>query len=906
MLLDRIDERDALDRLVDAASGGLSGALVLHGEAGMGKTALLDYTVSSCQSLRVLRITGVEAEREFGFAALHRLLAPLLGDMENLPVPQRNALESAFGLVTRAPADLFLVGLASLTLLADSASPEGLLCIVDDAQWVDPESLNVLAFVGRRLRAEGLALIFGYRTSDEVSSVLAGVPDLPVGGLPEQAALELLSSTADHRLDAGAARRIVTETSGCPLALLELGAYLTPTQLAGTEPLPIPIPISDQLEEHFSRQVETLPPATQLFLLVAATETSGELNLVRKVAHQLGCQPDVEEIAIRQRLIVTDPRVEFRHPLIRSAIYASASFAKRRDVHRALANSIDKSVEPDRWARHIAASATGPDDRLAADLESVAHTARGRGGYAAEASLLAQAAELTEGSAHRCQRLLDAATAAMRSGVARKARSLLKQARAGLNDPLLVAEAIRLEGQLAWAQHRPALLLEAARRFLPLDVDRARGCAFEAVNWYLTAQHYSQDFSAAEVANMARETREGSTKVQLGDLLVDGVSLLLSGRQPEATEVLREAGTRLHDGPNSDDEISNWFNCGTFVANELMDERAYAVWAEHVESVARQQGALHELRSSLLAISYHHVRAGQFSAASANLAEMLEITAAIGGRSEIYQPFDAMVLAWRGDSQRARNSARQLIEVGSLAGSAQHSFFGYYSLATLELSSGNYSAALVAAEQITKEKALDWRNSTLPIVVEAGVRSGNRIAAEHALAELEVRATSTGTLWALGLLARCRAHLADDSDAGDLFEDSISQLQQTLVVTDLALAHLSYGEWLRRQQRRIDARTQLRTAHDLLSSMGAAGFAERARTELLATGERVSRRTVQTQTELTAQELQIAQLASRGATNPEIATKLFLSASTVDYHLRKVFRKLGISSRRQLTDSLPT
>ena len=487
----------------------------------------------------------------------------------------------------------------------------------------------------------------------------------------------------------------------------------------------------------------------------------------------------------------------------------------------------------------------------------------------------------------------------------RRARSLLKQARPGLNDPLLVAEALRLEGQLARAQHRPALLLEAARKFLPLDVDRARGCAFEAFTWYLTSQHYSQDVRAADIASVARATRVGSTDVELGDLLIDGLSLLLSARQPEAIDVLREAGSRLRDGPSSDYDIASSFNCGAFLANELMDERAYADWAERVESVARQQGALHWLRSSLLALSHHHVRAGQFSAASANLAEMLEITAAIGGPIEIYQPFDAMVLAWQGDFQRARTSAHQLIEVGTAAGSAQHTFFGYYSLATLELGAGNYSAALVTAEQIIKEEALDWRNSTLPIVVEAGVRSGNRIAAEDALAELDVRATSAATPWAMGLLARSRAHLANDLDAEEFFEESISQLDRTQVETDLALSHLSYGEWLRRQQRRIDARTQLRTAHEMFASMGAAGFAERARTELLATGERVSRRTVERQTELTTQELQIAQLASRGATNPEIATKLFLSASTVDYHLRKVFRKLGITSRRQLEHSLP-
>jgi DNA-binding CsgD family transcriptional regulator len=908
MLLGRAQEQEVLGGLIDAVKSGLSGALILYGEAGMGKTALLDYTVSSAPELRLLRIAGVEAESAFGFAALHRLLAPLLGELENLPQPQHDALGAAFGLVTEAPADLFLVALASLTLLASSASPRGLLCVIDDAQWVDPESLNVLAFVGRRLNAEGIALIFGYRTSDTVFQILAGIASLPVAGLPEPAAIQLLSSTTQSPINPATARRIVAETSGCPLALTELTTHLTTGQFAGVEPLSDPLPIGRQLETHFLRQIEAMPAATQLFLLVAAAETSGEPSLVRKVARGLGCARDAEEDAIRQRLIVTKARVEFRHPLIRSAVYAGATLAERRAVHQAMADSTDRSVEPERWARHVAAAATGPDDRLASEIEVVALRARERGGHAAEASLWVQAADLTEERDKRSARLLEASAAALNSGMALRAQKLLHQAQPGLTDPMLVAEARHLEGRMCFALSRssyaPGLQLQAAQQFLPLNVDRAREAMLEGLQAFVTAQYFTHDREAIDIARVALASRDGPTPDQLSDLLLDGTSLLVTGRYPEAIELLRRAGRLLLGASISPHEIAKWQFCGAFAANELMDDRLYVRWAERVEGASREQGALFALLLALFALAEHYVRAGQFSSADTSLAEAMQVGEAIGWDADHYQSLRALLLAWRAEAPEARSAAKTLIELGVASGSAMSVFVGYHALAILELGSGNYGAALVASEQISNAAVLGFGPQIIPIVVEAGIRSGNRDAADSALARFQVRATAAGTPWALGLLTRSQALLADDAEAEELYEVSISYLERTLVSTDLALAHLSYGEWLRRQQRRVDARTHLRTAHDMFASMGAAGFAERARAELLATGERVSRRTVEHQSDLTAQELQIATMASRGATNPEIATKLFLSASTVDYHLRKVFRKLGITSRRQLESSL--
>ena len=909
MLLDRIAERAALEGVIDSARRGISGALVLRGEAGMGKTLLLDHASAWAHDLRLVRISGIEAESAFGFGALHRFLLPFLGSLNDLPRPQRDALSSAFGLSTQAPADLFLVGLATLTLLADAAAPQGLLCIVDDAQWVDQESLQVLAFVGRRLSADGIALIFGIRASDEVLPLLAGLPTTEIGGLPESAALELLYQVAPDPLDAHIAHRIVSETRGCPLALTELAHELTSMQWAGATRVPEPIPISRRLETHFRRQVDTMPPDAQTFVLVAAAETSGDPSLVRTVAARLGCSPDAEALAIQARLMSTDPRIEFRHPLIRSAVYAGASPEERRAVHGALAASIDRSTEPDRWAGHIVATASGPDDELAAELEDMARRARDRGGYAAEATLLAQAAELTGDVSQHSARLLHAAEAALTAGEPHRANALLAQARPGLTKPHLRAEAQQVAGELSVPLGQPAaaasLLLDAAREFLPLDIDKARESLLEALDAFMVSQHFTLNTGGAEIAEAALATAGRTERRQLADLLLDGTSLFLATGYGEAAGVLSAAFDVMRDGPVPKEDLIRWSALGMAITNEICDDRTYAQWVQLVESSARDQGALIALQVALVGLGGHEIRAGQFSAAETHLAEALEITAAVGGEIGFYRPLNVTLLAWRGNAAETRSAARKLIKRGSLVGSAPAVFQAHYALAILELGAGRYSEALSAAQSITDHQAFGFSGRTLPLVVEAGVRSGDRTAAEHALDEMIARAGAIDTGWFQGLLARSQALLAGDDEAEALFEASIAHLEETSVVTDLARSHLLFGEWLRRQNRRVDARRELRVAYESFAAMGAGGFAERARAELMATGERARRRSVDTRNDLTAQELQISRLASRGATNPEIAAKLFVSSSTIDYHLKKVFRKLDITSRRQLEQHLP-
>jgi DNA-binding CsgD family transcriptional regulator len=907
MLLDRVDERASLDDLLDAARQGSSGVVVLQGDAGMGKTMLLEYANESAGGLAIVSIVGVEAEQSSSYASLHRLLLPLLGKIDRLPSPQRDALEGAFGLSAQSPADLFLVGLATLTLLADAATQRGLLCIIDDAQLLDPESLQAVGFVARRLGAEGIALVFGFRTPSDGLPALAGLRSLEIAGLPDDAAMELLSRVVSRPLDLRTARRIVTETRGCPLALAELAADLAMSLGTGTRELFDPLPVGPRLEAHFRRQAEALSPEAQLFLLIAAVEGSGDITLVRNVAMQLGCGAESEDEASRARLLITEPRLEFRHPLIRSAVYIGASPSDRVRVHRALAGSINRDLQPDRWARHAMAIATGPDEGLARDLEVAALQARERGGFATEAAMLTQAAEFSEDASRRSERLLKAATVAMTAGSPDRAYALLTEARLGLDDPFSLAQAQQLDGRLrpliAQSPAAPALLVDAARQFLPFDTDLARESMLEAFDAFGLSQHFTDGLTGSGLAQAAKGMRRTRSEPELTDRLLDGTTLLFTAGYPAAVEEFREAARLLRAGSTTLDEVTRWHRFGNYITNELLDDQSYRAWVDRVEMTAREMGALVALSVGLAGAAQDKIRAGRFAAAEANYVEAGELASAMG-QPGVWQLLDVELHAWRGDDNETRSAAAALIELGSAIGAAQVVFQAYRALAILDVSAGRYAEALEAAEYSTSRRAFGWTSQSLHLVVEAGVRSRARGAAERALAELEIRAQASGTHWGLGLLARSQALLADDDAAEGLYERAISELEQCLVVTDLAHARLVYGEWLRRQRRRLDARVQLRKAMEMFESMGAQGFSERASLELAATGERARRRTPDKASELTPQEWQIATLAAQRVKNREIAAKLFISSHTVDYHLRKVYWKLNIDSRHDLQAAL--
>jgi len=908
MLVDRETEREALEGIIEAALSGLSGALVLYGEAGMGKTALIDYAASSAGQLGALRITGIEPEKEFGYAALHRLLLPHWQHHDRLPPPQRDGLRSAFGMADQSAPDPFLVGLATLTLLADVASPQGLLCIIDDVQWIDAESLQAIAFVGRRLGAEGIALLVGLRTSGDVLPGLTGLPSLEIGGLPPSAATDLLRTVVGDKFDYRVAGQIVTETQGCPLALIELAAELTEEQLIGTSQMAAPIPISRRLEEHFVRQVEALPRDTQVFLLVAAAETTGDAELVQRVAVELGCTPGAEHAAVRSRLLTMQPRIEFRHPLIRSAVYAAADSADRHAVHHALAQAIDREADPNGWARHMTAITTRPNAELAEFLETASRRVRERGGFMAESSLLTQAAEFTRAEDLRSVRFVEAAVAAVNAGAPQRAGLLVAKARSGPIDRRAMAEALRVEGricmQLAGLKKAAALYFSAAELYLSFDMPHARESMLEALDCYLITSHNTIDTDGAEIAHMALSTARHRSLSPIEDLLLDGTSILLAIGYEESVDLLDKACRLLRNGPVSDNDLTRIYSIGMTVANALFDDLAYIAWIERVESFARRTGALIVLQIALYGRAMHHIREGRLRSAEAAYQETVDIASAMGLLAEDYTPLEVDIAALRGDETLTRSTAQQLLQQGPAYGAAAIEFKAYSALAVLELGLGRYSAALAAAEQVTGREAIGWRNQALPLVVEAGVRSGNRAAAERAFEELTVCAQASGKPWGLGLLARCRALMSEEDGAADDFQKSLGYLEQTLMRTDLMVTHLLFGEWLRRRNRQIEARLHLRKAYEAFAEMGAALFAERARAELLATGERVGQRRADTTSDLTPQELRIAQLASRGATNPEIAGQLFVSSSTVDYHLRKVFRKLDISSRRELERAL--
>ena len=905
-------ERKVLGGLLARAADGYSGALVLRGETGVGKTALLDETAAAAAAdgMQTARLTGVEAETQLGYAGLHRFLFPFAGQLERLPGPQRDALRSTFGLVAGPPADRFLVALAVLTLLADVASAAPLVCVIDDVQWLDPESVVVLGFVARRLYAERVVLLFAAREPTGQVSALVGLPELVLGGLDEAAALELLASLAPGRVSPEVGARIVAETGGNPLALAEVARELSPAQLAGAEVLPEPLPAGESLEDAFGRRVSRLVPEARLLLAVAAAEPTGSQALLWRAAGELGIDPAVAAAADLGGLAEIGSQVEFRHPLVRSVVYYATPLRRRRLIHRALAAVGDGSERPDRVAWHLGMAAAGPDEAVAARLEQAAGSARDRGGYAATVTFLSRAAELSAGEDQRARRLLAAAEAALIAGQPVRTGVLLEEATPLLGDPLARAQVRRLQGTIRFALGQageaPAILLEAARALAPFDVRGARQSLLEAFDAALFVGWSASRAVLAEIARAARDIpAAGGSEASAVGLLLDGFAVRAVAGYPAAVPLLRRAIAMLRADDLSPAEGLRGLRLGCVAAADLFDDQAQHALVTRWVQLARDQGALTALPVALNNQGACDVSAGRFDAARACFAERLEISMATGnpgvigttGMAEAYE------LVWRGRETDARRVAAVVASEATGAGRSAQSVWVQYCLAVLELGLANYQAALQCVLGALSDDA-PFSALALPDLAEAAARCGETGPAEVALGRLAERALAAGTPLALGLLARSRALLAGDADAEGLYEEAVKHLEQCRSVPELARAHLVYGEWLRRQRRRSDARRQLRTAHEMFTAMGAGAFAERARVELLATGERARQRTAETENELTPQEAQIARLVSQGESNRDIAAQLFLSPSTVDYHLRKVYRKLGVASRTQLARAM--
>jgi len=905
VLLGRRTECEALERLLDDVRAGRSGALVIRGEPGVGKTALLQFALESGSDLRVARAVGVESEMELAYAALHQLCAPMLDRLEGLPAPQRDALRTVFGLTAGGAPDRFLVGLAALGLLSEVAEEQPLLCVVDDAQWLDRASAQALAFVARRLLAESVGLVFATR---EPSEEFGRLPELVVGGLRDGDARKLLGSVLRGPLDERVRERIVAETRGNPLALLELPRGLTHAELAGGFGLPDAVPLSGRIEDSFRRRVEALPDESQRLLLVAAVEPVGEPLSVWRAAERLGIGVHAAAPAAAAGLLEFGAHIRFRHPLVRSAVYRAASAEERRTVHRALAQATDPKVDPDRHAWHRARAAPGADEDVAAELEQSAGRAQARGGLAAAAAFLERAAALTPDPARRVGRALAAARAKHQAGAPDAALSLLASAEAGPVDELQRARADLLRAQIAFAMSRgsdaPPLLLNAARRLEPLDARLARETYLDALIAAVSAHRLASGGGALEVAEAARAagyTRSPAQPARAPDLLLDGWVLLITEGYAAATPTLARALSAFRSGESvsKDEEIRwLWFACHT--AYELWDDETWHELSIRQVQLARAVGALAELPVALNSLAGASLFAGDFAAAETQVEEAEAVTEVTGHR---LAPYGRLLLA-AGQGREA--AASELIE--SSMEEVVHRGEGLgltainWAAALFYNGLGRYADALAAAQKAT-EHPRDMAR-VLPELIEAAARSGNPEDAADALERLSETTRTSGSDWGLGIEARSAALVSEGDAAEGLYREAIDRLGRTRMRVELARAHLLYGESLRRRRRRLDAREQLRTAHEMFTAMGFEAFADRAARELLATGETARKRTVETERQLTAQEAQIARLARDGLSNPDIGARLFISPRTVEYHLRKVFTKLDISSRKELDDAL--
>ena len=890
--------------------------LVLRGEPGVGKSALLGYVSELASGFRCVQVAGVQSDMELAFAGVQQLCAPLLIHLDELPEPQREALNVAFGRGVGATPDRFLVGLAVLSLIAAAANDQPLLCIIDDAQWLDQVSVQTLAFVARRLLAEPVALVFAAR--DGGAEALGGLPELVIRGLSEIDARQLLESVLLGRIDERVRDRIVAETRGIPLALLEVPRNVSAAELAGgfwnTGGAR---KSAGQIEESFVSRIEAVPADTRRLLLLAAAEPVGDAALFLRAAAKLGIPVDALAPAEAAGLIEFGPRMRFHHPLVRSAAYRAADLIERRAIHRVLADATDRQHDPDRRAWHAANAAAGPDDAVAAELESSAGRAQSRGGIAAAAAFLERATVLSSDPALRGARALAAAQAKRDAAAPRAAYELLAIAELAPLSDLQQAQDARLRAQMEFARRRggdtgaPQLsetasqLLNAAKRFDTLDDDLAQETYLEGLAAAMYAGRLGEPGAMAKVAEAAGAAVGRVSKLNRPiDVLLSGMAKRITGGGGAGSDLLRTALEMMcSQAQQNDGQALRWMSLGLSIVQEsavgeVWDDAIYSQLAAAAVRQARDAGALAVLPPALAYRAGVHVLAGEFATAATLIEEAASITAATD-----YAPlrYHSLTLAaWRGIPADAVGPIEAAAADATVRGEGRVLGLTGYLSAVLYNGLGRYEEAFAAARDGCEYDDLGFHGWCLFELIEAATRTGDKETAAQAVRRLEERAGASGTDWGLGALANARALLADDERSDSLYTEAIERLERTRVVVHLARTRLQYGEWLRRMNRRVDARRHLNDAHEMFTRMGAQAFAERARRELVATGEKVRKRPVSSGGELTAQEEQIARLAADGLTNQEIGAQLFISTHTVEWHLRKVFVKLGIKSRRRL------
>jgi DNA-binding CsgD family transcriptional regulator len=910
-LLGRGDECGVLDRLVAGVRAGQSQVLVLRGEAGAGKTALLDYLRERAAGCQVIRAVGAESEMDLPFAALHQLCAPFLDRLGLLPGPQRDALGVAFGMRDGAEPDRFLARLGFMSLLSEAAADRPLICVADAAQWLDEPSARALAFVARHLAGGPVAVLMAARPG-RLERDLAGLPELVAGGLADSDARVLLSSAVTGRLDERVSDRIVAEARGNPGALLELASRMCPEELAGGFGLPGAVTLAAPVEESFRERLAPLPEATRRLLLVAAAEPTLDPVLIWQAAGMLGVRARDVAPAAEAGLIEFGGPVRFRDPLARFAVYRTASPQERQSVHHALGATAD----PDRRAWHRGQAAPGPDEDLAAELERAVPAARARGGLGADGAFRERAAELTPDPGRRSRRALAAAQVKHQAGAAEGARRLLGLAQAGPLDELGRGRAELLRARLTADAGRGGdalpLLVRAARRLEPLHPGLARQAYRDAFLAALTSS--GQDAGAGrggwpgggvlEAAEAARAARRRPGPARPGDQLLDGLATLLTDGYLAGAPLLRRALDAFTQTKVSLEEGLGWLPLAGRLSAEVWDDHSWSVLSARLIELARDAGALSVLPAALTSGAAARLLAGQPGQAAWLLRQAEAVARATGRVPGPAGPL--MLAAWEGrDCEAGRLIAAATVET-SAPGDGRWRATAAWAAAVLHNGRSRYDEALAAAVQASAHPGeLGPATWSLAELIEAAARCGQPGQAAAALDRLSEATSAAGTSWALGIQARCRALLSEGQAAERGYLQAIGRLGRTRVRVELARTCLLYGEWLRRERRRVEARDQLRAAYQMLAAMGLEGFAERARVELLATGGTVPKRSTETAARLTPQEARIVRLAVAGHTNPEISTQLFLSPRTIEWHLRKVFTKLGISSRKELTVALP-
>ncbi len=904
-LLGRDRELTELDALVTRARTERSGALVVFGPAGVGKTVLLERMCDrAAANVRVVRMVASEAELELPYAGLQLLCGPLMGAAGRLPAPQAQALEAACGLRDAGELNPLHVGLAVLGLLTAVAADRALLCVVDDAQWLDQVSARAVAFVARRLEAEGIALVLAMR---EIAEPFTDLPHLAVEGLGDDDARELLRLALPGAIDQRVRDQLIAESRGNPLALQELPRALSPAELAGGFALARSMPLERRIEQSLVAQTASLPAGARMLLLLAAADPTGDPALLRRAATALGLGADALDAADQADALVVGARVGFRHPLVRSALYRAASPDDRRAAHAALAAATDLQRDPDRRAWHRASATLLPDEAVAEDLERSAARARTRGGVAAAAAFLERAAELSPEPNRRAQRLIAAAAAKHDAGAANATLRLLDSARDTPLTPLQEALIARLRARADYALRRdrsaPRKLLAAAQRLEPLDPVLARDTYMEALSAATYAGRLGEPGAVEEVARAILAATADDDSERARDLILRGRALLAAEGQEAALPTVRRALRAFLDQPPDALEL-RWMWIGGLAGMDLWDAEALRTLTHRQVQLARAAGELSVLPIALNMLMVTQTFDGRLDEAEATCDEIDSILEATGHPLPKYGRI--FVAAYRGQIDEVERRAKELRADAYARGEGYALTAANFSQAIVYNGAGRYADALAAGRgELPYTHELNHAMRALLEIVEAATRTGERALAEEALANLAGVTRPVGdSNWARAMIAMAEAQLREGVEAEALYQEAIDRFERLRVPMLMGRAQLLYGEMLRRESRRVDARGQLRAAHEVLTRCGMTGFAERAARELAATGETVRTRGPHTVDQLTDQELNVARLAREGLTNREIGARLFISARTAEYHLRKVFVKLGISSRAALKGAL--